>query len=149
MADIGEVLGRIKTRLDAGKKAGVYLTNKQALQVKEIYGNWNPDVEYLKPENGILRILDEGELYELRQNHTSQAGWSPHLTPALWKKVVVDHAGTIDDPIPYSNGLEIFNGKYYTQNDVLYLCMRDSGTPLYHDLSALVGIYVEVVTSNE
>lgn len=149
MADIGEVLGRIKTRLDAGKKAGVYLTNKQALQVKEIYGNWNPDVEYLKPENGILRILDAGELYELRQNHTSQADWPPHLTPALWKKVVLDHTGTIDDPIPYSNGLEIFNGKYYTQNDVLYLCTRDSGTPLYHDLSALVGIYVEVVTSNE
>lgn len=149
MADIGEVLGRIKARLDAGKKAGVYLTDEQALQVKEIYGNWNPDVEYLKPENGILRILDEGELYELRQNHTSQAGWPPRLTPALWKKVVVDHTGTIDDPIPYSNGLEIFNGKYYTQNDVLYLCTRDSGTPLYHDLSALVGIYVEVVTSNE
>ena len=149
MADIGEVLGRIKARLDAGKKAGVYLTDEQSSQVKEIYGNWNPDVEYLKPENGILRILDEGELYELRQNHTSQAGWPPHLAPALWKKVVVDHTGTIDDPIPYSNGLEIFNGKYYTQNDVLYLCTRDSGTPLYHDLSALVGIYVEVVTSNE
>jgi hypothetical protein len=41
--------------------------------------------------------------------------------------------------------MEIFKGKYYIQNDVVYLCTRDSGQPLYHDLSALVGSYVEVV----
>lgn len=38
--------------------------------------------------------------------------------------------------------MEIFNGKYYTQGGVKYLCTRDSGTALTHDLSALVGLYV-------
>lgn len=41
--------------------------------------------------------------------------------------------------------MEIFAGKYYTQNGVKYKCTRDSGIPLSHDLSALVGLYVEIV----
>ena len=66
-------------------------------------------------------------------------------TESLFSMVDNVHAGTIDDPIPYSRNMEIYEGLYYTQNDVLYLCIRDSGQPLYHDLSALVGSYVEVV----
>lgn len=31
------------------------------------------------------------------------------------------------------------------QGGVLYKCTRDTGNPVYHDLSALVGIYVELV----
>jgi len=42
--------------------------------------------------------------------------------------------------------MEIFNGKYYTQDEVLYRCMRDSGQALTHNLSELVGLYVEVVS---
>lgn len=42
--------------------------------------------------------------------------------------------------------MEIFNGKYYTQDGVLYLCTRDSGQALTHNLSELVGLYVEVVS---
>lgn len=41
--------------------------------------------------------------------------------------------------------MEIFNGNYYTQNDVTYLCVRDSGIPLSHNLADLVGNYVTVV----
>ena len=33
----------------------------------------------------------------------------------------------------------------YMQGGVLYKCTRDTGNPVYHDLSALVGIYVELV----
>ena len=47
-----------------------------------------------------------------------------------------------DDPIAYVPPMEIFNGKYYMQGGVKYLCTRDSGTALSHDLSALVGLYV-------
>ena len=38
------------------------------------------------------------------------------------------------------------NGKYYTQGGVLYLCNRDTGDPVYHALSELVGLYVVVVS---
>ena len=53
--------------------------------------------------------------------------------------------GTIDDPIPFSNGMEVFADKYYTYEGVLYLCIRDSGQALYNTPSELVGIYFEEV----
>jgi hypothetical protein len=40
--------------------------------------------------------------------------------------------------------MEIFNGKYYIENDVIYLCNRDSGTALYNNLIDLINIYVVI-----
>jgi hypothetical protein len=51
----------------------------------------------------------------------------------------------MEDPIPYTPPMEIFEGKYYTQYDVLYKCTRNSGIALSHDLYDLKGIYVEIV----
>ena len=66
-------------------------------------------------------------------------------TESLFSKVDETHAGTVEDPIPFKKNMEIFEGLYYTQYDVLYRCIRGSGQPMYHDLSLLVGSYVEVV----
>lgn len=66
-------------------------------------------------------------------------------TAALYEVIEEEHDGTIEDPIPYTPPMEIFAGKYYSQNDALYLCTRDSGTALSHDLASLVGLYVEKV----
>ena len=41
--------------------------------------------------------------------------------------------------------MEIFNGKYYMQIDVLYKCTGDSGQALSHNLSDLIVLYVELV----
>lgn len=42
--------------------------------------------------------------------------------------------------------MELFNGKYYTDKNVLYLCIRDSGMGMSFDLADLVsGGFVEVV----
>jgi hypothetical protein len=51
----------------------------------------------------------------------------------------------MEDHIPFEKNMEIYEGSYYTQNGVLYLCIRSSGQPLYHDLALLAGSYVEVV----
>lgn len=72
-------------------------------------------------------------------------GWVGLIAAAaLYEVINYQHEGTIEDPIPYAPPQEIFNGKYYTQNGVKYRCTRDSGTALSHDLSALVGLYVEI-----
>lgn len=65
-------------------------------------------------------------------------------TAALYEVIEKEHTGEADDPIPYLPPMEIFSGKYYTQGDVVYLCTRDSGTALSHNLADLVGIYVEL-----
>lgn len=84
------------------------------------------------------------KLWRVRQTHTAQADWTPSLDSAsLWEVIEVEHEGTEADPIPYITPMEIFEGKYYTEDNQLYLCTRSSGTALSHPLSALVGLYVE------
>jgi hypothetical protein len=95
-----------------------------------------------------FRFQYDGKLFRTEQpEYTFVEHYVPGTqgTESLFSKVDETHKGTIDDPIPYEKNMEIYNGLYYSQYDVVYLCIRDSGQPLYHDLSALVGSYVEVV----
>ena len=55
-----------------------------------------------------------------------------------------EYAGTQHDPIPYDGNMALESGKYYIQDDVVYLCNRDTGNPVYNALSELLGLYVEV-----
>ena len=38
----------------------------------------------------------------------------------------------------------LFEGKYYSQFDVVYICTRSTGVAVYNNLADLVGLYVEV-----
>lgn len=92
------------------------------------------------------RYLSDDILWECIQGHTTQDNWKPSMaTASSWKTVDEDHKGTIDDPIVYIPPMEIFKDKYYIQNGIKYKCTRNSEQPLTHDLSALVGLYVEKV----
>lgn len=86
-------------------------------------------------------------LYRVRQDISVvlETQYPDLTTAALYEVIEIAPTGTINDPIPYTPPMEIFKDKYYTQNDVKYLCTRDSGTALSHDLSALVGLYVSKV----
>ena len=53
--------------------------------------------------------------------------------------------GTLENPITWSGSGVLVNGKYYKDGDVVYLCNRDSGNEVTYSLSALVGLYVEIV----
>ena len=63
---------------------------------------------------------------------------------SLWEVINETHSGTEDDPIPYDGNMALTAGLYYTQSGKTYLCNRDTGNPVYHALSELVGLYVEV-----
>lgn len=57
--------------------------------------------------------------------------------------------GSIDHPYAYTSGSTIFKDYYYTQDGILYIGIRDSGIPLYHNLKDLVDLYVKVVDQKE
>ena len=100
-------------------------------------------------ESKGFRFQCDGKLYRTEQPRYRFVEYEVPGAPgmeSLFSLVDATHKGTLEDPIPYSRNMEVYNGLYYTQYDVLYLCIRDSGQPLYHDLSALVGSYVEVVS---
>lgn len=120
-----------------------------ALRMIAYYPEWESGKAYTAA-NGCpvgYKVVRGGKLYKLRTEHTSQDNWAPGSTgtESLWVEICEQHDGTKYDPIPYSGNMALENGKYYTQDDVLYLCNRDTGNPVYNALSELMGIYVEVV----
>lgn len=115
------------------------LPDSEALEVATLYSEWAAGMDYPVGH----KVQRSGALYKCLQAHTSQTGWEPENTPALWTEVCESHAGTLDDPIPYSGNMALTAGLYYVQDDVIYLCIRDTINPVYHPLSELVGIYVE------
>ena len=92
-------------------------------------------------------MVYEGTVFRVRQDIAEVLSvYPPSLaTAALYEKIVLTATGEADDPIPYTPPMEIFNGKHYIEDSVVYRCTRDSDTALSHKLSALVGLYVEVV----
>lgn len=121
----------------------IELSDNEALSVKDFYPTWESKIGD-NVEQGY-KMLYNDNLWKVRQNHLIQEHYPPSLaTAALYEVIEEQHEGTIEDPIPYVPPMEIFNGKYYIQNDVKYRCTRDSLTALSHDLNSLVGLYVEL-----
>lgn len=114
-----------------------------AAEMVEFHPAWKPDTSY--PAG--LRLRYKGTLYTVIQAHTSQAAWTPDAVPALYTAVNETNAGTADDPIPYDGNMALTAGLYYSQYGTVYRCIRDTVNPVYADLSALAGIYVEVVNN--
>ena len=140
------------TRNDALKlrkileKVTVNMNDKEALEVAAFVTRWKSGVDYIVDDRVSIEEGGTVLLYKCIQAHTSQDSWKPSIdTASLWTRIDVERSGTADDPIPYNSNMEIFKDKYYTQNDVLYLCIRDSQQPLYNDLSDLIDIYVQGV----
>ena len=113
-----------------------------AYRMKDFYPAWKENETYTDGE----KITCNGELYKVLQAHTSQAAWIPGTgTESLYMRIDETHDGTKYDPIPYDGNMIVEKNKYYTQSGVTYICIRDSGNPLYHALADLVGLYVERV----
>ena len=110
-----------------------------ALRMVAFYPEWAENTEY----TAEYKVQRNGKLWRCRQAHTSQAGWEPENAASLWTEICESHAGTLEDPIPYSGNMALESGKYYSQDNKVYRCTRDTGNPVYNALSELVGLYVE------
>ena len=112
-----------------------------ALRMVEFYPEWAENAEY----TAEYKVQRNGKLWRCIQAHTSQAGWEPENVASLWTEICESHSGTLEDPIPYNGNMALESGKYYMQDGKIYRCTRDTGNPVYHALSDLVGLYVEKV----
>ena len=110
-----------------------------ALRMVAFYPEWAENAEY----TAEYKVQRNGKLWRCRQAHTSQIGWEPENAASLWTEICESHAGTLNDPIPYSGNMALESGKYYMQDGKIYRCIRDTGNPVYNALSELVGLYVE------
>ena len=129
------------------KAARLTADDNTALTGMELYPVWAVGIAVAKDS----RYQYNGKLYKVVQAHTTQADWTPDITPDLWTVIDVTHAGTIDDPIPAVAGMEYVYGKYYIEGKTVYICKRigeaEGGTIVLQFLpSQLVGQYFEVVS---
>lgn len=140
-----EALAQIRIALQI---LGETFTDEQALKVYSIYPSWEELCQKsFYAEKVGYRFYHEDKLYKtILPEFTFQSQWVPGVgTESIFTRIDETHAGTLADPIPYDGNMELFAGKYYSQNGVVYRCIRDTGAPVYHELSALIGLYVEVV----
>ncbi len=76
---IGELI-RIRRMIE---KAAISLNDTDALDAKELFPAWTVGTTYYIGQ----RVRYEDKLYRCNQQHTSQADWTPDITPALWTEV--------------------------------------------------------------
>lgn len=81
---------RILDALDAVKTMRESVTDEQAAACPEVFPMWEPGKEYDTGE----RILYNGKLRKVLQDHTSQAGWTPDAAPSLFAEVLPGQGGT-------------------------------------------------------
>lgn len=91
------------------------LTDEKALDVKELYPNWNGEgVSYAVGD----RVRYNGVLYKVLQAHTSQNDWTPDTAASLFAVVLIPDPEVIpewiqpDSTNPYMKGDKVkHNGK--------------------------------------
>ena len=124
------------------------LPDTQAAEVKTLYPVWKEGEAVSIDARRYYPLTDM--LYKCSQAHTTQSDWTPDVATSLWTPLDVEHAGTLEDPIPAVSGMEYVKGKYYSEDGTIYLMNRegmvDGETIVLHFLPAqLVGQYFAVV----
>ena len=88
------------------ERAAESLTDEQALQAPMLFERWQPDAEYAAGK----RLFHDGVLYTVLQAHTSQATWTPDVSPSLFAEVLIPDPEVIpewvqpDSTNPYMTG---------------------------------------------
>lgn len=119
------------------------ISNEEALDYMAIIYPWDYYLD--KPLTEGMIVAYEDKPWRVRQTHTAMEIYPPSIdTASLYEAIDKEHSGAFDDPIPYTPPMEIFSGKYYSEDGVIYQCTRDSGIALTHNLSSLIGLYVSV-----
>lgn len=122
------------------------------IQFSQFAPKWGEDIKEGDQLVKGDKFTCDGKLWSVLQDHIVLAHYYPSVhTASLYKEVTEDYdvngetLGTLENPIEYNGNMVLENGKYYSQDGVNYLCVRDSGNAVYHALKDLVGLYVEVV----
>lgn len=133
---VDDIISNVRTRINE-----VPMTVEQSLELAGYFPIWKEGKEM--PIG--YKVSYDGSLFEVIQEHTSQADWTPKVAKSLFKVVQVEATGSIDDPIAWESGMVLEEGKYYIEGGVKYKALRDSGIALHYLLFDLVGTYVEVI----
>lgn len=101
-------------------KASASLTDADAVKAKELYRRWEPDLVIKAGDRLVFPVNGTDRLFRVNegQAHTTQEGWEPDKTPALFVTVSLDEWPEFVQPTgahdAYKKGDKItFEGKHY------------------------------------
>lgn len=122
----------------------VEIDDKTSLRMLDYYPIWQDLIGQTASQG--FKFTYNGKLYKVIQSHTLSESWVPdNGTESLYTRIDEEHDGDLYDPVPYEGNMVLVNGKYYTQDNVVYLCFRDTVNQVNNPLSELVEIYVKIV----
>lgn len=137
--DASDIVSQLKELAQTQVEA---LTDDEAKKVPALFPLWETEKAYAVGD----RVWYQESLYKCVQAHTSQSAWNPKDAVSLWANVSEESQeadGSREHPYSWESGMTAYEGMYYTENDTLYVCTRDSGGPLYYPISQLIGIYFQ------
>ena len=136
-------IARAKQLRKAAMMTAETYTDEQAAGVRTLYPEWKPS-EAVEPGDRRYRTPVD-TLYKVREGkgHTTQEGWEPENMADSWEALDMEHAGTIDDPIPAKPNMRYYPGKYYLDGGRVYKCTRDTEQAIAQLPHELVGVYFE------
>lgn len=114
------------------KGARLTADDQTALAGKDLYPVF-PDIVGTYQKKGTrcrYEVNGQMNLYKLSAEDVTEDGtlivenWNPIDAQAIWTAIDIEHAGTLEDPIPAARGMEYVKGKYYIENRTVYLMNR-------------------------
>lgn len=137
-----DIVSQLKELAQAQVEA---LTDDEAKKVPALFPLWSPDSEAYAVGD---RVWYQASLYKCVQAHTSQSTWNPKDAVSLWANVSEESQeadGSREHPYQWESGMTCYNGKYYIEDNILYICTRDSGGPVYNRIADLpAGLYFQI-----
>lgn len=138
-----DIVSQLKELAQAQVEA---LTDDEAKKVPALFHLWTDHKQGDSIAAGV-REWYKGSLYKCITPHNWQSDWAPDVATSLWANVSEESQeadGSREHPYQWTSGMTSYNGKYYTEEGILYLCIRDSGNPLYFPISSLIGTYFQI-----
>jgi hypothetical protein len=125
-----------QTQVKADRHAGAGLiTDAMILQSAEVitYPAWsNKGVPYVV---GDILTSEGGLLFEVIAPHTSNKAYPIETTFAYYRLIELEHAGTLEDPIPYPETagilVDVRSGLHYAYKGGLYIAKADMPNCVY------------------
>ena len=114
----------LKTAAYALASVSTTLTDEQALSMPEFFPEWEPNTKYVYGQ--VISRL--GQLYRIKQSEITSIESQPPEAEgmlAVYRPIVLNHTGTLEDPIPWVYGMDCYSGKYYSHNGKTYKCAGD------------------------
>lgn len=124
IAKVKEIEAKEKSLTKIGKIVANQVTDDVvALSIQEFYDIWEEGVVY-----SVGRYITHNDiLYKVLTEHTSQATWTPDVSPGLFAKVLIDPTGeTIPDWVQPDSTNAYMIGDKVKYEGVVYVSLIDN-----------------------